>query len=235
VARRSIPPAVALLTVLAVAVAVVLGLEQAAHEPAPPVAAPTAAPTPPSSGGAVDRDWVQSASRATSIPPRALTAYASAAVRLSREDEGCRIAWNTLAGIGASESSHGAFGGASVDDEGVATPRIIGVPLDGDGVMAIRDTDNGVLDGDTTWDRAVGPLQFIPRTWERWGADGDGDGRKDPHDMDDAALAAGRYLCSAGGDLGGSRGWADAVLTYNRSVAYATKVARTATTYAEAL
>ena len=180
-------------------------------------------------------DDLRSVSRATGIPQRALTAYVSAAQTVERDVPTCRIGWNTLAGIGSSESSHGAFGGATLDDDGVAAPLIIGVPLDGTGGnRAIADTDGGDLDGDTRWDRAVGPMQFIPTTWAAWGADGDGDGRKDPHDIDDAALAAALYLCDAGEDLSASSGWSKAVLTYNNSGSYARKVALTATTYAGA-
>jgi membrane-bound lytic murein transglycosylase B len=171
--------------------------------------------------------------RTTGIPRRALTAYVAAAATIARDAPACRLAWNTLAAIGASESSHGTFAGGTVDSGGVARPRVVGVPLDGSGGnRAIRDTDGGLLDGDTTWDRAVGPMQFIPTTWDSWGADGDGDGRVDPHDIDDAALAAARYLCAAGTDLSGSAGWSRAVLAYNNSGDYARRVARTATEYA---
>lgn len=196
----------------------------------PVVEAPATAPAPQDAAG------LKSASTASGVPLRALTAYVSAARTIERDDPSCRIGWNTLAGIGSVESIHGAFGGAKLDAAGLAKPLIIGLPLDGTaGNRAIDDTDGGRLDGDERWDRAVGPMQFIPTTWARWGADGDGDGDKNPHDIDDAALAAGRYLCDAGGDLGGSEGWSRAVLTYNQSVAYAAKVARTATTYAEAV
>jgi membrane-bound lytic murein transglycosylase B len=194
-----------------------------------------AADAPPTVA-AVSTAQMSSASRATGIPRRALTAYVDAAARLEVDDPACRISWNTLAGIGSSESSHGAFGGATLDEDGVARPLIIGVALDGTGGnRAIRDTDGGRLDGDTTWDRAVGPLQFIPTTWDRWGADADGDGVNDPHDIADAALAAARYLCHAGDDLSASAGWSRAVLTYNQSGAYARKVSRTASEYAQAL
>lgn len=189
----------------------------------PPVAA---TPTP---------EQVRQVSRSTGIPRRALTAYVAAAQAVERDDATCQIAWNTLAGIGSSESSHGAFGGARLDADGVARPLIIGVPLDGSGGnRAIRDTDGGRLDDDPRWDRAVGPMQFIPTTWDVWGADGDGDGRVDPHDIDDAALAAARYLCRAGTDLSSSAGWSRAVLTYNNSGEYARTVARTAAEYAGA-
>ena len=200
--------------------------------------APSSAPAatvPPVATTPTDGELRQ-VSRATGIPRRALTAYVAAAQIVGRDDRACGIAWNTLAGIGSSESSHGAFGGASLDGAGVARPLIIGVPLDGSGGnRAIRDSDGGDLDGDRRWDRAVGPMQFIPTTWAAWGADGDGDGRNDPHDIDDAALAAARYLCDAGRDLRGSAGWSRAVLTYNNSGAYARKVASTATEYAEAV
>lgn len=180
-------------------------------------------------------DQLAVASRATGVPRRALQAYVGAARQLQVDQPTCGLAWNTLAGIGAAESSHGAFGGARLGKDGVASPRIIGVPLDGtQGNRAIRDTDGGVLDGDTTWDRAVGPLQFIPTTWERWGASADG-GKPDPHNIDDAALAAGRYLCDSGTDLTTSEGWSRAVLSYNHSGSYARKISATATAYAEAL
>ena len=44
-------------------------------------------------------------------------------------------------------------------------------------------------------------MQFIPSTWMIYGADGNGDGIKDPFNIFDAALAAANYLCDAGGDL----------------------------------
>jgi cell wall-associated NlpC family hydrolase len=45
---------------------------------------------------------------------------------------------------------------------------------------------------------AVGPMQFEPATWARWGVDGDGDGSKNPRDPADAIPAAADYLCSLG-------------------------------------
>jgi cell wall-associated NlpC family hydrolase len=45
---------------------------------------------------------------------------------------------------------------------------------------------------------AVGPMQFEPATWARWGVDGDGDGRKNPRDPADAIPAAADYLCALG-------------------------------------
>ncbi len=100
--------------------------------------------------------------------------------------------------------------------------------------MEIPDTDGGELDGDDEWDRAVGPMQFIPTTWEQWARDGNLDGQADVHQYDDAALTAAVYLCAAGEDLTTDQGWNDAVTAYNQSVQYAVDVARHAEEYAEA-
>jgi membrane-bound lytic murein transglycosylase B len=166
--------------------------------------------------------WAATAAKRSGVPARALRAYASAELAQRSDTPDCRLSWSTLAGIGRVESDHGRFGGAGVDTDGVARPRIIGVPLDGSpGVREIRDTDGGRLDGDTTFDRAVGPMQFLPGTWARIGADGNGDGVSDPHQLDDAALAAARYLCADGRDTASGEGWWAGVLTYNSSVDYA--------------
>src|SRR3546814_20580862 len=58
----------------------------------------------------------------------------------------------------------------------------------------------GRWDGDARWDRAVGPMQFIPGTWKSFGVDGSGDGLADPNNVFDAATAAARYLCHGGND-----------------------------------
>ena len=116
----------------------------------------------------------------------------------------------------------------------MARPRIRGIALDGDGVRAITDTDGGDLDGDRTWDRAVGPMQFIPTTWARWGSDGDGDGRTNPQDVDDAAVRHCSVPVRHRQAARGSRdGWLRAVVTYNQSTSYVRKTSRTATGYAD--
>ncbi|MFD4709769.1 lytic transglycosylase domain-containing protein [Streptomyces sp. NPDC058430] len=153
------------------------------------------------------------------IPGRVLAAYRSAAKELASEAPRCGIEVPLLAAIGRVESGH-ARGGA-LDAQGRTRSPILGPRLDGSaGVAAIHDTDDGVWDGDRVWDRAVGPAQFIPSTWRRWGSDGNGDGVRDPHQIDDAWLAAGRYLCTAGGDLSQDAGIRKAVLAYNHSDSY---------------
>jgi len=67
---------------------------------------------------------------------------------------------------------------------------------EGNGFAVIADTDSGRLDGNSEWDRAVGPMQFIPRTWNLFSVDGNGDGVLDPHNFHDATASAANYLCS---------------------------------------
>lgn len=196
----------------------------------------TPVPQPPALAAGTDlAAWAASAAERSGVPARTLRAYGAAELAQRAETPNCRLSWSTLAGIGRVESDHGRFGGASVDADGVARPRIIGVPLDGStGVREIRDTDGGRLDGDVTHDRAVGPMQFLPGTWARYGADGDNDGVRDPHQLDDAALAAARYLCADGRDTASGEGWWDGVLTYNSSVDYARLVWAAADRYTTA-
>ncbi|MGO1434564.1 MAG: lytic transglycosylase domain-containing protein [Canibacter sp.] len=179
-----------------------------------------------------DPVWVHRMSESSGVPGRALAAYAGAALRMSIEQPGCNIGWNTLAAIGQVESEHGSLNGATLNADGFATPRIYGVPLDGTQFTAIPDTDGGSIDGDTTWDRAVGPMQFIPETWSLYGRDGNGDGKIDIDQIDDAALSAATLLCSEGGDLSIAENWITAIEAYNPSVDYNNDVAETADHFA---
>ena len=110
--------------------------------------------------------------------------------------------------------------GGRVDANGTTFSPILGPVLNGQGFAMIKDTDNGAYDGDSTHDRAVGPMQFIPSTWATWGQDGNDDGRKDPNNIYDAALAAGRYLCAGSRDLAIAADLDRAVLSYNHSNEY---------------
>lgn len=161
---------------------------------------------PPSGTGFIPpidpHDTIQAAVLASDgIPTTALQAYKAAAQRERTVSPACGLTWPLLAGIGRVESDHGRFAGAVLHTDGVSTPHIIGIPLNGNGTARITDTDHGRLDGDLAFDRAVGPMQFIPSTWAGYGVDGNGDGAIDPFNLFDAAAAAAHYLCVAGGDL----------------------------------
>ncbi|MEB8339463.1 lytic transglycosylase domain-containing protein [Streptomyces endophyticus] len=177
----------------------------------PPLDSPTDDPTaPPGTGGKDGED--------SGIPATVLDAYKKAAAEIGTTKPGCNLDWQLLAALGKVES--GQARGGDVDADGTTLHAILGPPLDGNGFAKITDTDGGSYDGDTTHDRAVGPMQFIPSTWEWAGRDGNGDGKKDPNNIYDAALAAGHYLCRADRDLSNASDLNKAILSYNNSSDY---------------
>ena len=91
----------------------------------------------------------------------------------------------------------------------------------------IADTDNGLYDRDRTWDRAVGPFQFIPTSWAIFGKDGNGDGFADPNNIYDAVPAAVAHLCPSGS----IDNLEAAIFGYNHSNAYVADVLEWADTY----
>jgi membrane-bound lytic murein transglycosylase B len=172
-------------------------------------------------GVAGDTRQIIATSSTNGIPAAALAAYQRAESVINSADEGCNLTWQLIAAIGRVESNHGRYGGNALDDEGIARPGIYGIALNGKQDTAlIRDTDAGLFDDDLVYDRAVGPLQFIPSTWSVVGVDADGDGQRNPQDIDDAALATAVYLCSGEDDLSTTAGQRAAVYRYNHSQAY---------------
>ncbi|MFF0501360.1 lytic transglycosylase domain-containing protein [Nocardia aobensis] len=161
---------------------------------------------------------------AAGIPEPVLAAYRNAELILARSQPDCGLTWNLLAGIGRVESGHARSG--DVDDRGRTHSPILGPALDGTlpGNEIIR-SSNGYV-------RAVGPMQFLPSTWQRWASDGNGDGIADPDNVYDAALAAGRYLCAGGADLREPEQRLQAVLRYNHSMSYASTVLTWSRVYA---
>lgn len=159
---------------------------------------------------------------AVGIPAAAMDAYHKAATAPRGAE--CGLRWQILAGIGRVESNHAS--GRTVDLDGSVSPPILGIVLDGSaGVARVTDTDDGRLDGDTTYDRAIGPMQFLPSGWQLFGADGSGDNRADPNNLYDAAVAAGAYLCAARtASLQRDDALAGALRSYNHSDAYVVDV-----------
>jgi membrane-bound lytic murein transglycosylase B len=194
----------------------------------------TAAPAPRGAAIATaDPAWLDRNATATGIPRVALDAYARAALAESSRRPACGIGWNTIAAIGYVESAHGTVHGGAVDAAGTVAPPIVGPALDGTVYAAVADTDGGRWDGDERWDHAIGPLQFLPSTWERYAVDADGDGVANPENLVDASLAAADYLCVAGGDLSDGVSWDRAIRAYNPADGYLASVRANATAYAQ--
>ncbi|WP_017585608.1 lytic transglycosylase domain-containing protein [Nocardiopsis ganjiahuensis] len=169
------------------------------------------------------------------IDPTLLQAYFMATQRAEEISPGCQgMTWTLVAAIGWVETKHATYSssdggsntGRAIDANGKVSPPIIGIALNGsNNTQAIRDTDEGEYDGDTDWDRAVGPMQFIPGSWEIYGEDGNDDGEKDPQNVFDAAAAAVGHLCESGNnDLTTDSGLRSAIGGYNAGQEYYDKV-----------
>lgn len=179
----------------------------------PPLNSPNPSPT----AGATGTPVTQGAAEA-GIPATVLDAYKKAEAELRSSKPGCNLPWQLLAAIGKVES--GQARGGRVNADGTTITPILGPQLDGNGFALIKDTDGGKYDGNSSYDQAVGPMQFIPSTWAWAGRDGNGDGVKDPNNVYDAALAAGHYLCRNGWDLSVPADLNQAILSYNNSQDY---------------
>ncbi|MFI9174955.1 lytic transglycosylase domain-containing protein [Streptomyces lincolnensis] len=176
----------------------------------PPLNSPSPSPT-------LDTPVTPGTSEA-GIPATVLDAYKKAAAELRSSKPGCNLPWELLAAIGKVES--GQASGGRVRADGTTITPILGPQLDGNGFALIKDTDDGAYDGNSTYDQAVGPMQFIPSTWAWAGRDGNGDGTEDPNNIYDAAFAAGHYLCRYGWDLSTDGDRERAILSYNNSRDY---------------
>ncbi|MFD0621584.1 lytic transglycosylase domain-containing protein [Streptomyces sanglieri] len=161
------------------------------------------------------------------ISPVMLSAYTRAAAKVPTVRPKCKgMRWSVIAGIGKIESNHAA--GHSITASGDISPQILGVRLNGSGAGAggntstFSDTDRGQLDGDTAYDRAVGPMQFLPSTWNGpSGQDGNSDRVKDSHNAFDAALGTAVYLCGTGTTyLSRTDQLRKAIYRYNHSSTY---------------
>ncbi len=144
--------------------------------------------------------WSAPSSAAKGIPSVAYEAYVKAGQKYG-------IDWAYLAAVGEQESNHGRAYGNKLDAKGVARPGIFGPP--------------------TPYGKAMGPMQFIPSTWASSGKDGNGDGRKDPQNIWDAAFAAASYLRNSGAPAN----WQKALFAYNHAQWYVDQVTAKAQKY----
>lgn len=76
---------------------------------------------------------------------------------------------------------------------------------------------------------ALGPMQFMPPTWDSYGSDGDGDGLADINNVHDAVFSAAYLLCENG--AGDPARLADSIWNYNHSDEYVAQVLELATSY----
>jgi len=205
--------------------------------PSQAIKAPASVPVPGSIAPAVPdgaADATVAGASTSGIPSAALSAYQRAAQIIDAADTTCNVPWELIAAIGRVESNHGQYSGNTLNSDGVSVPGIYGPQLNGkDGTQAIMDTDGGQLDKDPVYDRAVGPMQFIPSTWSSVKVDADGDGQRNPQDIDDASLATGVYLCSGTDDLGTRAGQEASVFRYNHSKQYVDLVLRIMEAYSQ--
>jgi hypothetical protein len=98
-----------------------------------------------------------------------------------------------------------------------------------------RSTAPGVRSGVNTFGCCAGPMQFSivgsPSTWDRYGVDGDGDGRRSPYEPADAIPAAARYLRASGAPAD----YRAALFAYNHADWYVAEVLAKAAVYRGAL
>lgn len=155
----------------------------------------------------------------TEIPGHLLPVYRSATLTCGG------LPWQVLAAIGWEESRHGQ---GRVDPvTGDVDPPIEGPPIDGRrGFALLRDSSRP--DG---FARALGPMQFLSSTWERWATvapDRPPGATPNVQNAWDAIFTAARYLCAGREQIGDLR---QAILSYNRSDAYVRAVVQKARAY----
>lgn len=152
----------------------------------------------------------------TAVSDVALDAYR---VAVSLAPQSCHLDVSLLAAIGQVES--GNLAGHRLDADHRPVLPVLGPVLNGsEGRAAVSDTDGGEWDHHTRWDRAVGPMQFIPSGWRLAGVDLDADGERNPQDVEDAAGAAMVFLCAGRADLSTASGLRSATFAYNHSRSY---------------
>ena len=102
--------------------------------------------------------------------------------------------------------------------------------LDWTVLAAIHKVETGFGTGKATSSAgAQGPMQFMPGTFQSYGIDGDGDGRANIDDVEDAIFSAANLLCANG--AGDPARLATAIWNYNHSQTYVNEVLTLAASY----
>lgn len=102
--------------------------------------------------------------------------------------------------------------------------------LDWTVLAAIHKVETGFGTGRATSSAgAQGPMQFMPSTFESYGVDGNGDGRAEINDVEDAIFSASNLLCANG--AGDPARLATAIWNYNHSQTYVNEVLTLAANY----
>ncbi len=182
-----------------------------------------------------ERRLLASGATSAGIPHVAMQAYQNAS-EWALGAASCDAPWWAIAAVGRHESHHGSYLAALLED-GSVVPRLFGIPLDGTRSLVVRDTDDGAMDEDDVWDRAIGPMQVLPQTWtwyaKQYDFDADGNSVEDPHNINDAARLTAAMLCRNGGDLRTEAGLRRGYWGYNPSQGYNDVVFATAMEYAK--
>lgn len=135
------------------------------------------------------------------------------------------------AASGASSTQDGgsyAGGGSYLELYQHAATTCRGLPWQVVAAIGQIESDHGRNDGPSAAG-AVGPMQFLPSTFNAVAVDGDHDGKVNPYDPYDAVYTAARLLCQDG--AGSSAGRYGAVFSYNHADWYVREVLALARDY----
>lgn len=170
------------------------------------------------------------------IPRIVLEAYQHAAEVFATTDPACKISWQDLAALGRIESGNAQHGSTRLAADGETTPPILGPPLDGTAGNQALAKPAGLAydDGSGPWERAVGPMQFLPTTWAVYGMVGIADHTvPDPNNAFDASMGAANVLCHDAWPQGmeSLAGIKQAYFSYNHSASYVAEALANALDY----
>lgn len=156
------------------------------------------------------------------VPAPAPARPAATRIQLTPPNDGLRIPATALSAYHKAEQT---MAGADPDC-GLSWNLLAGIgrieSSPASGATAIR----------TVQTRTTGPTKMPSASWSRFAADGDGDGKRDPRNPFDAALATARNLCSSGMNFRNQSQALTALLRYNNSMAFAQNVMGWAAAYA---